>query len=337
MGEKDNLEGKTIPTKVADRCGESWVLLELTEGQRDGLERVPILDRNGRKIGVSEDIYYNHGLEYIDGSKAIGYFSHEQQKKFQGAPSFKVQVDFQSKWRESRAGDYWFEVPLLPEKQKDESGSANEILMVGYVLPKDVLEKRVDPKYIVKDDSGLIVPITEERILSVISQAIEETDKGQRGIKNLNYAGELAKVGGFWGSLLIKIEDARKYDSRKYLERYSSPENLDKVLSSLEGKNEGLFYEEEWGWSDESELFPELLEVIKEINFPDEELKKRAVNVLRERAKIYRETAKMDRDKIKKFIKENIGFVRELEADAKDLEFLSDQLLGQALISFLKK
>ena len=237
----------------------NWIEAELTEEEKNLL----------RPVEHSSNFFSTGNLGYIDPSRVKKYFVAELEEEFSGSPNLRVKIDFVDEWEKQRgalAGDYYFTHP-----KKEEGG---HIILFGPINKNDVLEEKIDPKYVIQDNSGKIIPITKERVEEELGHARSSIDNGYRGFTHLGDAERLAKIANLDYSK--QIDELKKYDHKKLIERESSVKSLEKTLENLENW---------WGFgfdpeNPSAELYFEFRKIIDEIEFPNSKLRDRTVNFL---------------------------------------------------------
>jgi hypothetical protein len=250
-------------------------------------------------------IFNTGNLGYINPERVTRFMPYKKNRIISGSPDLSVKIDFEEDWRVGLAGTYYFHAHL----EKDKSTP----VLSGPIFPTDIAGNKIDPRFVVEDNSGKIIPLTEERIRRKIYEGRKIVAKG--GIEYFNVVEKLAKVGGF--DFSKQIEQARQLNDRAELSRYSSPENLVPVLNELDRfiptmqfdtKDEDLL-------NPSYEVLDEFLEMVGRVKFPNQMLKTRAVNILRE----YQKSISSQRD-------EQEGDLGVLEQKLKDTDALINSL-----------
>lgn len=254
---------------LMDLSYKSWITVELTDE-----EKKLIIPCGIRRERVFQGFFTTGNLGYIDPSKVKEFYDHKLKQRVLGSPDLKVRIEFEDLWESSNlAGSYNF--------MHRDIKSDYTLILSGPILVSDVLEKKINPKYVYKDNSGRIIPITRERIEMEIQNGIEQINRGYG--ESFNEVEKLAKVAGL--DFLKEIEQAKQYNQIKDLEGYSQQENLDEVLIRLESWANADFCidrDEEMGAVfGEEETLKRFLKMVPKVNFPTQGLKERALKFLK--------------------------------------------------------
>jgi len=297
---------KTKEAPVTIHYNENWILANLTEQEFLCL------------IRREDNLLRTGNLGYIDPLKIKRYFSSEFNKTFDGSPKLSVRIDFEDEWKVSHiAGRYYFiHGDLNKEKGYD-------IILSGPILISDVEENKINAKYVVEDNSGKIIPVTEDRV----KKGIERLE-GLEIINpwDFNKIEKLSKVAGVDYS--EKINKLKESTQRKVLERYSSRENLESVLERFEGTTEyacsSLFLDNDLYEGPDLEGLDEFLKFLPKIDLPSD-IKERTIKFLNE----YAQSFHPDIIEAEEKIKEDTERLKTLEGEQQYLERLSCMLRNQ--------
>lgn len=267
--------------------------IDLTSSENSGMLRVRLTDEEISKLNLSKRSrrggVFNPSIQYIDPSRVIGYFLSDGTYK-EGSPKLIVDINFREDWERIAAGSYLFTHEFTEEEiaRRKEAGvlfPESESLLRGFVSEEDVLEKRIDPKYVEQDDSGVIIPITRKNL----AEDLKRQRKGVMGEHNLNpnfnRANRLAKILGLDVS---KYEGMLKKKShKKYLQNYSTLENLTSLLERFEDMPDLLVTpaysrdDEDYEESPMAGEFREFTKNLEEIVLPNDEIRLRIANLLK--------------------------------------------------------
>ncbi len=250
-----------------------------------------------------EKSFYPLKLGYINPCQVKGYFVDED-KTVLGCPELNVWIDFVENWiARGNAGEFSFQLG---------KGDNLNILFSGTLLAQDVLQKRISPEYISKDDSGIIIPITLERISEEVEIVRNKCDNGK--VFNIGYLERLARVGLV--DAREQIRELKVYCEKRKVEVYSSTENLETVLDALEE------LEFNAGYDGDNDIYVDFVEMVERVKFPNQELKDRACRLLTQFAESYANLACREQDELDETVKERKVEIDELKIEANRLSLM---------------
>ncbi len=268
-------------------------------------------------IGEEETFDPLYSETYIHPSQVIEYFVDNE--NFKDSLNQEVVINFKDKWRENNMlgapGSYVFFI------QKDKK---RKEILVGTISKEDILERRIESKYIKKDYSGIIIPITREVLESELNEKKEWIDNGGR--ENFRGVEKLAKIAEI--DFSKELKEAREYDKKQYLKRYAKKEHLDNIFEMLR-ENFDLFLNENCLYSDSIYEFSKLAHLIE---YPSEEYKNQAIGYLDMISKTFSKEAKSLKNELEGIIKEKEKKIGELENEATKVSWKKRVLQGENLL-----
>ena len=264
-------ETRVVKLSNHARNGEIGLIAELNNSQFGRLERTRIDNGFGGNFD-SRDSYDPFLSGYIDPNNVRGYYL-DGEKTILGSPELKVWIGIKERWDDGvyqrKAGYYEFSV---------DEGDSEKIILYGDVGKKDVLEKRISVEYVVEDYSGIILPITRDKVVDNFNDARARYDDGSNvDFKQLE---GLVRASGF--DFDSELANLKVYGEQKAIERYSCVENLEKVLYRFEER--GFYFED--GQIDD-ETYGKFIDMVGKINFPNDCLKDRAIKLLNKFSECY--------------------------------------------------
>lgn len=272
-------------------------------------------DKNSFANGGFFDPLYSEA--YIDPSQVIEYFIDNE--TFKGCPNQEVVIKFKDEWGESTIfnapGSYVFFLEK-DEKRKD--------ILAGTISMGDVLGRKIESKYIKRDYSGIIVPITRDVLESELNEKKEFVDKGYR--ENFRGVKKLAKIAGI--DFSKELKEAKEYEKKQYLKRYSKKEHLDNIFKLLR-KNYDLFLNENCAYSDT--VF-EFLDIAHLIEYPDEIYKNKAKKCLGSISEAFLNEAKSLKEELEEIVREKEERIEELTNESTKVSWKKRFLDGENIL-----
>jgi len=242
-----------------------------------------------------------NGLGYIDPSRVQSYYDSKGKEIVKDSGSLQAKVIVGFKGERHSAGDFYL--------CREITDSDSRIIYSGWIRESDLVPGRINPSYVVEDNRGIIIPITRERILEEIKKGMDLVEKGYR--ENFQKPEKLAEVAGF--DFKEEISNAKTHSEERYIQRYSSEENLKAVLDSLDEFGEygyGLQFDGEMGEDPHEETLGEFFDNLPRINFPNDSFRERTVDFLNHYEKEASEMLQHRQTELEKKIEEELGFFR---------------------------
>ncbi len=300
--------------KLSNGLNMSWLVSRLSSAQ------LPLIKEDKQMPGF----FQPGNLGYLDPSQVVEYFSSIENRVYPGSPQLRVYIDFEGDWQGNLAGRYFFMHPL---KEKHSIMGTEDFILNGFVSDQDVIQKRVDPKYVKEDNSGRIIPVTIDRVEKAMQfQEKRIRDPDSWPTYDFRDAEKLARIVGIDISGRVKALEAEAVE--KHTVKYSSPENLGKVLGELEEQLAGGFIvpidDDDLGDYDGN--LRDFLSNIGKVRFPEGEFKRRAVAVLRNVSEGYDKRVDTLQEGLAKKIKEQQDVIDSIRGEKVNLLAIAQKI-----------
>ena len=260
-----------------------------------------------RRMGNILDPLY--ARTYISPSQIIEYFVNNI--RYEGSPNQEVYIDFDDKFDIS-PGNYVFFAEINKERKN---------ILVGTISKDDILEKKIESRYIKRDYSGIIIPITRKVLELELNEKKELVDKGFR--ENFHTVEKLSEIVGI--DFSQELKEARMYDRNQYIKRYSKKEHLNEIFEVLSNIYD-LFLNENFTYSD---TVYEFLDIAHLIEYPDENYKNKAEEYLNSISKTFLSETKSVKKELDGIVKEKEKRIEELENIFIKISWIKRKLQGE--------
>ena len=260
-----------------------------------------------RRMGNILDPLY--ARTYISPSQIIEYFVNNI--RYEGSPNQEVYIDFDDKFDIS-PGNYVFFAEINKERKN---------ILVGEISKNDILEKKIESRYIKRDYSGIIIPITRKVLELELNEKKELVDKGFR--ENFHTVEKLSEIVGI--DFSQELKEARMYDRNQYIKRYSKKEHLNEIFEVLSNIYD-LFLNENFTYSD---TVYEFLDIAHLIEYPDENYKNKAEEYLNSISKTFLSETKSVKKELDGIVKEKEKRIEKLENIFIKISWIKRKLQGE--------